>query len=570
MGLFGDIANMAAKGAGISVRKARVKKEVEAQRLRAEDELQKHNAAYQKLLESERNKYLSGKEHYIVTYMFAQVMLGSNITQRNFTFLDQMPEVYRNGEEYTKNLTMVEDEYFSFLAKAFKDGEITTPSVISALKDLLYFPQLSEELKQWLAVGPFLENEREASVSVFTDCDDIDKMMQTIREYPFTDTIQTVDVFSKGITAEEDGNYKEAIKQWLFPGYGKKELDNIKIALLHFALDEEQDAATVEIYDAYQKICRRIFGFSMVKKENQEEKVVIYPPVDMVIAEVIRHIHSGTGDQYNNTLKDWLDTCGERVEYGQLNVMQNVFSYLKAFNQEAIILEYMVKNNMARTAVQDQRLKFLRNNQGGHAMSAPTFDAVKVESDGDNLLYDHRFINWKSNEIQQYFNNLTLLRKKQTFNMVVDEWQKDITVQGIHWNNEQPMQMITAETEKNFGDIYSVKVVPAGAAVDDWVDTIPSIYIRMKDMDGRNAELSFLVTGEQITNSTVHLSIMVLLAPVDSANNILENETLCKKVIAVKEKHNPRIDTYISTMKNTLIGQLENWINSINNNQEIY
>ena len=88
MGLFGDLANMAAKGAGISVRKARVKKEVEAQRLRAEDELQKHNAAYQKLLESERNKYLSRKEHYIVTYMFAQVMLGSNMIQRNFPFLD--------------------------------------------------------------------------------------------------------------------------------------------------------------------------------------------------------------------------------------------------------------------------------------------------------------------------------------------------------------------------------------------------------------------------------------------------------------------------------------------------
>lgn len=570
MGLFGDLANMAAKGAGISVRKARVKREVEAQRLRAEDELQKHNAAYQKLLESERNKYLSRKEHYIVTYMFAQVMLGSNMTQRNFTFLDQMPETYRNGEEYRKNITLVEDEYFSFLAKAFKDGEITIPSVISALKDLLYFPQLSKKLKQWLTVEPFLENERVASVSVFTDCDDIDKMIQTIRNYPFTDTIQTVDVFSKGITAEENANYEEAIKQWLFPGYGKKELDNIKIALLHFALDEEQDEATVEVYDAYKKICRRTFGFSTVKKENQEEKVVLYPPVDMVIAEVIRHIHSGTGDQYNDVLKDWLDTCGERVEYGQLNIMQNVFSYLKAFDQEAIILEYMVKNNIARTAEQDQRLKFLRNHQGGHTMSAPTFDAVSVKSDGNNLLYDHRFVNWKSNEIQQYFNNLTLLRKKHTFNMVVDEWQKDITVQGIQWNNEQPMQMITAEVEKNFGDIYSVKVVPAGAAVDDWVDTIPSIYICMNDVNGRNAELSFLVTGEQITNSTIHLSIMVLLAPVDSTNNIMDNEMLCKKVIAVKEKHNPRIDTYISTMKNTLIGQLEEWINLINNNQEIY
>ena len=124
--------------------------------------------------------------------------------------------------------------------------------------------------------------------------------------------------------------------------------------------------------------------------------------------------------------------------------------------------------------------------------------------------------------------------------------------------------------EKNFGDIYSVRLVPAGAAVEDWVDTIPAISICMRDRKGRNAELSFLVTGEQITNSAVHLSIMVLLAPVDSTDSVMENEPLCKKVVAVKEKHNPRIDTYISTMKNILIGELELWINSFHNNQEIY
>lgn len=566
MGFFSEMANIAAKGAGISVRKAKVKKEVEALRLRAEDELQKHNTAYRNFLESERANYLLDKEHYIVTYMFTQVMLGQPITRRDFTFLDQMPEAYRTGEEYKKNLKMVEDEYYALLAEAFKDGEMTAPSVISALKDLLYFPQISEEIQQLIAIEPFLKNEREASVSIFTDCEDIENMVQTIQKFSIQDTLQTVEIFSKGITAAEDGDFKEAIKQWLFPEYGKNDLDSIKIALLHFALDEDQDEAVVEIYDAYQRICRSMFGFSTIK----EDKVVLYPPVDMVIAEVIRHIHSGTVDQYNDTLKDWLDTCGERIEYGQLDVMQNVFSYIKAFNQEAIILEYMVKNNMARTAEQDQRLKFLKGNQGGHVMTAPTFDAVQVETEGDNLLYDHRFVNWKANEIQKYFDNLTLLRKKQVFHMVVDEWQKDISIQGIRWDNEQVMQMITAELVKNFGDVYSIKIVSAGAAVDDWVDTIPTIYISMQDMSSRNAELSFLVTGEQITNLTVHLSIMVLLAPVDSTNNILENETLCKKVIAVKEKHNPRIDTYIATMKNTLIGQLEFWINSFNNSQEIY
>ena len=565
MGFFSDVANIAAKSAGISVRKAKVKKEVEAQRLRAEAELRKHNADYQRLLESERAQYLANKEHYIVTYMFTQVMLGQHISKRDFAFLDQMPEAYRTGEEYKKNLKMVEDEYYTFLAEAFKDGEITAPTVISALKDLLYFRQLSEEVGQMTAAGSFLQNERDASVSVFTDCEDIGQLLQTIQKLTIQDTITTVETFSKGVKAIERGDCKEAVRQWLFPGYGKRDFDNMKIALLHFALDEEQDEAAVEIYEVYKKICCRIFGLSTVK----DDKVVLYPSVDMVIAEVIRHIHSGTADQYNDTLRDWLETCGERIEYGQLNVMQNVFSYLKAFRQEEMVLEYMVKNNMARTAEQDQRLKFLKNSQGGQGTAAPAFDAVNVEA-GDNLLYDHRFVNWKANEVQQYFNNLTLLRKRQAFPMVVDEWQKDISIQGIRWDNEQVMQTIAAELEKNFGDIYSVRLAPAGAAVEDWVDTIPAISICMRDRKGRNAELSFLVTGEQITNSAVHLSIMVLLAPVDSTDSVMENEPLCKKVVAVKEKHNPRIDTYISTMKNILIGELELWINSFHNNQEIY
>ena len=42
MGFFGDVANIAAKGAGISVRKAKIKKEVEALRQRAQEEQPQH------------------------------------------------------------------------------------------------------------------------------------------------------------------------------------------------------------------------------------------------------------------------------------------------------------------------------------------------------------------------------------------------------------------------------------------------------------------------------------------------------------------------------------------------
>ena len=72
------------------------------------------------------------------------------------------------------------------------------------------------------------------------------------------------------------------------------------------------------------------------------------------------------------------------------------------------------------------------------------------------------------------------------------------------------------------------------------------------------------------TYSTIHLTIMTLLAPTDSSGRTMENDALCKKVIVVKEKHNPRVDTFISTMKNILVAQLESWINQFTNNQEIY
>ena len=571
MGLFGEMANMAAKGASFAMKKMQIKKDVEAMSLRSRDELSAHYDIYNKLAESESNKFAKRREHYIVSYMFTQVMTD-NDAHRDFSFLDQMPEEYRTGEEFKKYLDIVQNEYYYVRhAQAFIDAEMTAPTMILGLKDLLYFKEIREEVQEILASEPFLQSESMASASIFSDSESVEDMMQKIRNFSITDITEPIATFSDGYKALKNGDYKKAIKLCLFTGYEKADFDNLKIGLLHFAMDAEQDEATVEIYEVYEKICGRLFGLSTIKNIEGKEKVKLYPSVDMVIGEVARHIHAGTAEQYNGTLKDWLECCGESIAYGQLTVMQEVFSYLKAYDQESIILEYMVKENMARTPEQEQRLKFLKGQRTGMPTAvAPTMGVINVQSSSNDLLYDHRFVNWKANDIQQYFNNLTLARKNQPVDMVVDEWQKDINIQRIHWDNEQVMQLLSTEIERNFGDMYTISLVSAGAAVDDWVDTIPTIYIRINDTTVRNSELSFLVTGEQITNSTIHLSIMVLLAPTDSTKNVLENEALCRKIIAVKEKHNPRVDTYISTMKNMLIGQLESWIDLANNSQDIY
>lgn len=564
MGFFNDMVGIAAKEVAISFRKSKAAEEVTNQRLRSDEETAKHNTAYKEIIESERKKYFSCKEHYIVSYMFAQVMLDKS-ARRDFTFLDQMPKGYRGGEEFQKNLKKVENEYYLELATLFKEGKISATSLIGSLKDLLYFEEIREEIQDIIEAEPFFENEIVAASSIFTDCEDIGSIINKIYNCNLLDATQAMHFFAKGNKAFKEGDFKSAVKYWLFGNYKKSDFDYIKISLLYFAQNENQDIAVVKLYDAYKNICQSIFGLSTVKCVDGVEKPILYPSVDMVIAEVMRHIRAGADDQYNDTLNEWLDSCGERVGYEQLNVLQNVFAYLNAFKQEMIVLEYMVRKNMARTSEQDKRLKFLKGRSSSENASTTIFNDLDAQEKENEILYDYRFVNWEVNEIQQYFNNLILENKQQKFRMVINEWNEDFEVQGISCHDENFIQLISNEVKRNFGEAYSISFVGSAVSVDEWADMIPSIYIRIKDSTAWNAEISFLITGEYVTNSIVHLAIMVLLSPVNHQNEVIKNEALCNKVIAIKEKYNPRINTYVSTMKNILITQIKSWVKHISN-----
>ena len=87
--------------------------------------------------------------------------------------------------------------------------------------------------------------------------------------------------------------------------------------------------------------------------------------------------------------------------------------------------------------------------------SSVAFDTLDVQPREGEYLYDHRFFTWKSNEIQQYFTSISLKRKCQKFPMVIDEWQKDVSLQGIRWNDEHISQLIRDGLIRNFGeDVY--------------------------------------------------------------------------------------------------------------------
>lgn len=49
-----------------------------------------------------------------------------------------------------------------------------------------------------------------------------------------------------------------------------------------------------------------------------------------------------------------------------------------------------------------------------------------------------------------------------------------------------------------------------------------------------------------ITNLIVYFAVMILLSPKDYQNEVVENEVLCNKIIAIKEKYNSRMIMFFS------------------------
>lgn len=553
MGLLDAVA----KNAGIAMRKLGVKSANEDMQKRAVVELEQHAEMYRQLLASERACYLERKEYCMVTYMFTQVMLEASYCQRDFTFLDQMPPEYRQGAVFREKLQEVIDDYFEFVCQAYRAREMTAAMALRTINELAYFQELQELIGYLTSAMEFLPTEGKAAVSVLTGCEDIEGELAQIRTMQMADLLPLLEAgLGEGIAAMEEGDYQKALAYFLFAGKDRAFFDQLKRAILYLAQEANHDELAGEIYEALTKQCYRAFGISVAQEEADEAKVSLYPSVDMLLAEAIRYAQAGAIDQYSEILVNWLAACGQRIDGEQFAVLEKTFAAFKAYEQEKIVLGYMVKNHIACTPQQNERLNFLRSLKSSPKNSAQ-YSTTQVVARSGEVIYDYRFLNWQSIDIRQYFDSLILERKEQIVPMVVDEWTKDVNREGICWDCEQVCQRITAEVGKQFGTAYKVMIMDSGAAAEGWTERIKGIYVSASSEAARHGEFSFLLIGEQMTWAQVHLSIVVLLAPtVDSGGA----QALCQKVIAVKEKHNPRVEAFITAMKAILIAQVEAWL----------
>ena len=351
-----------------------------------------------------------------------------------------------------------------------------------------------------------------------------------------------------------------------------KELDELKQLVLYLALDDERGIFNQGTYYLVGQLAYITFGITCALEEGGTQ---LYPGVDTILAEAIRKAKSGTLDEFNTMFEDWISTCAGYVHDDQFVIMQEVFNIIGAYSSERILLQTIIDRSFPHTSEQEKRLAFLKENQSvlnqdltkyAPVVEVPGNIPCSDIKDGQILVYDHRFLTWSTNEIEKYFKSLTLANKKHSVAAVVDKWAKTVTIEGSRWDNSQVADVVRETVKQEFDDGYTVISVKAGVVIDDEIDSTPAIYIHATD-NSRYPDISLLVVGEPMTKTQVHLSIFILAIPDDTIDS---NDKLLKRIVAVKDKHNPRLDTYIETFKSIITDRLNKWIIQANGTQDIY
>ena len=138
----------------------------------------------------------------------------------------------------------------------------------------------------------------------------------------------------------------------------EKDLWGIKRLLILSAMTEGATDRESEKYMVVKQVYKTVY---LLLDETKSEKTYINT-VDEIIAETIRCSYTKVYTKIDDMLDEFLGYTCKMLEISgsQYNILQKVFAYFEAYEQEKRILENMVSNCITRSSEQEDRLTFLQ------------------------------------------------------------------------------------------------------------------------------------------------------------------------------------------------------------------
>lgn len=542
--------------------------------------LQKERTLYYQWEEVWVGKYR--KEYYVENAL--RKFMENPIESRDLSIIDNIPKDLRKTDYFIGKINEILNEYLKFCANGYRNDEISTNTVYKYLGQLHHFPELGENFETWFKNGKYFTSDEKVIRSILDVNRPITEQFQEILEKGLPDSTKTFfAVMSnaynvmlnnefQGEKLNEESANLALVNILMMSNIPISEFDELKRAILFLALDDNRDNENNEQYFALSKLAEITFGST----HSLGEQKIVCPSADVLIATAIRYSKNGRINEFNEKLQAWFATSYLfELNEEQCQLLQKVFEELGAYSSEQILLESMMNWDVKHTIEQEKRLLFLKQNTEVISKDTSKYTPVDVTdnsfsyrnvSENSELIYDHRFLTWNVEDIDNYFKNLTLTGKTHRIAAVVDKWSKNVTMESKFWDNSEVTVALEKTIKNEFNEAYKVVSVKAGVIIDDEVDATSAVYIQPTD-EARYQDIAFLVVGEPMTKTQLHLSIFVLVLPNEMDEN---NEKVSKQISSVKEKHNPKLETYVETTKNIIIEQVNKWVVSTTGNMDIY
>lgn len=267
--------------------------------------------------------------------------------------------------------------------------------------------------------------------------------------------------------------------------------------------------------------------------------------VDIVIAELYAKNQMGGDNVVQETVRKKIKDFHYTNRDKQLTSIASSLMWMKAYNSEKTVLQYMLDNGVQMPVKAQERLHSLANGGG----KAPNIYNAKTSSS-----FDVSSIGWNDTDFNNFFDNLSFQEKKLSYSLAMRDEDKNLLISSpINLpDNIEIANILNAKFNYEYGNVVKATSKNFVALSGSGKENIPGILIQSKECKHMAILVHIARIGKKLS-----IKFYTLFMPVGATAN--DQKQLA---ISLFKKLSPTVSTWESSMKDSVLLIIQQILNS--------
>lgn len=267
--------------------------------------------------------------------------------------------------------------------------------------------------------------------------------------------------------------------------------------------------------------------------------------VDIVIAELYAKNQMGGDNVVQENVRKMIKDFHYTNRDKQLTSIASSLMWIKAYNSEKTVLQYMLDNGVQMPVKAQERLHSLANGGG---------KAPNIYNATTSNYFDVSSIGWSDKDFNNFFDNLSFQEKKIAYSLAMRDEDKNLLISSpINLpDNIEIANILNAKFNYEYGNVVKATSRNFVALSGSGKETIPGILIQSKEC----RHMALLVHISRI-GKKLSIKFYTLFMPVGATAN--DQKQLA---VSLFKKLSPTASNWESSMKDSVLLIIQQILNS--------